>query len=332
MKIALDAMGTDNRPVPDIAGGVLAAREFGDSIFLVGDQARIQEELAKHQTAGLNIEVVHAAEEIEMDETPSLVMKTKPQSSMHVGMNLVKNKDADAFVTLGNTGAGHAIATLSTLRRIPGVKRPALTGIYPIFNRNTIFLDVGANTDSKAEWLRQFAVMGSIYAQKVLGHQNPRIGTLSNGEEEGKGSQAVREVNEMLHKLDLNYIGNVEPRAIMAGRADVIVMDGFAGNVFVKMFEASTVYLSRIIREEINNGFFSKMGGLLTRPAFRRVRTRIDTNEVGGTPLLGVNGVVIIGHGGSDTVTVKNAIRQARNAVAANVIDAISDGLKTIKE
>jgi len=328
MRIALDAMGTDERPVPDVEGAVLAARAYSDTILLIGNEERICQELRKYDTGTLPIEIVHAADEIMMNDKPSVVMKSKAQSSMHVGMNLVKNKQADAFVTMGNTGAAHAIATLSTLRRIPGVKRPALTAIYRVGGQNTIFLDMGANADSRVDWLVQFAIMGSIYAQTVLGCQQPRIATLSNGEEEGKGNQLTRDAQEQIKLLDLHYVGHVEPKEILSAVADVIVVDGFIGNIFMKTFEATIRYFTDVTREELTRDWLSKIGATLTRHAFRRVRQRLDTSEVGGAPLLGVNGVVIIGHGGSTAYAIQNAIKQARLAVQGGTVEAIARGLE----
>ena len=323
MKIALDVMGTDNRPLPDIAGGLMAAQEYNDTILMVGDEKRIREELNNHSFDSTLIQIVSAEEEIGMDEKPSHVMKSKKNSSIHVGTQLVKDGLADAFVTMGNTGAAHAIATLNTLRRIPNVKRPALTGIYPIYGHNMIFVDVGANADVKPEWLQQFAIMGSIYAESVLKHVQPTVALLANGEEEGKGNQLTRDTYELLKQSPINFIGNIEPKDIMQGGCDVVVMDGFVGNIFVKMFEASITYFSGIIRDEVTADIPSKLGAVLTRPAFRRVRRRVDTFEVGGAPLLGVNGVVIIGHGRSNEIAVKNAINQARQAVNSQVIQII---------
>ncbi|MGB7339221.1 MAG: phosphate acyltransferase PlsX [Phototrophicaceae bacterium] len=331
MRIVVDAMGTDDRPVADVAGGILAAREFKDTIILVGDEAQVKAELAKHDTSNLSIEVVHAEDEIAMGDKPSKVMKTKPNSPMHIGMNLVKNGDADAFVSAGNTGATHAIATLSTLRRIAGVKRPALTGIYPVGGTNLIMLDVGANADSKVEWLEQFAVMGHIYAKSTLGVANPRVATLSNGEEEGKGNQLTREAAEKIKQLDINYIGHVEPKELLSGRVDVVVMDGFVGNVFIKTFEASVSYLTGNIRKQIRADFISTVGGLLARGAFARLRRDIDPREVGGAPLLGVNGVVIVAHGGADAYSIRSAILQAKRAVEGNVVEGIREALAPIE-
>lgn len=327
MKIAIDAMGTDNRPQPDVAGAVLAAREYGDTLFLIGDQARIERELDQHDTTGLALEIIHAPEEIVMHDKPSAVMKSKPQSSMHIGLNMVKDGTADGFVSMGNTGAAHAIATLSTLRRIPGVKRPALTVLYPINDEIVIMLDVGANADSKVEWLQQFAMMGSIYAEQVFKRQAPRVHTLSNGEEEGKGNQLVKAAQVAMQQLPINYRGHIEPKELMETGTDVLVMDGFVGNIFIKTYEASLTYLTDVIREEIKAKPVSTIGGLLTRGAFARVRDRIDTRNIGGAPLLGVNGIVIIGHGSADAHSVRGAINQARLAIEARVIEAITDGL-----
>ena len=328
MRIALDAMGSDSFPGPDVGGAILAAREYGDTILLVGDPARIEPELAKYQTAGLKLEVVPASEIVTMLDKPSVVGKAKPDSSMHIGMNLIKDGKADAFVTAGNTGAALTIATLFTLRRIPGVKRPALSAFVSLGGHAVILLDVGANADSKAEWLAQFALMGKIYASTTLGLSNPGVGLLSNGEEEGKGNELVHEASALIAALPLNFVGNVEPKDLLKGDADVVVSDGFVGNIMLKSLEAASRVMGNMIREEIMRDTLSKLGGLLARNAFRRVYKQVDPFEVGGAPLLGVNGVVIIGHGRSNEKAIKNAIGQARKAVAGRVIEAITTGLK----
>lgn len=332
MRIALDAMGSDNFPVPDVAGAVLAAQEYGDTILLVGDAAKIEPELAKHATAGLHLQVVHASDIITMHDKPSTVGKAKPNSSIHVGMNLVKNGEADAFVTAGNTGAALSIATLYTLRRIPGVKRPALTGIVRIGGRAVILVDVGANADSKPEWLEQFALMGKIYAKSALGLDDPGVGILSNGEEEGKGNELIRESSELIAKLPLRFVGNIEPKDLLSGTADVVVSDGFVGNILIKSMEATSRLVSDLIRQEIMASTVTKIGGALAKPAFDRVRKQTDPFEVGGAPLLGVNGVVIIGHGRSNDRAIKNAIGQARKAVSGQVIASITRGLQELGE
>ena len=330
MRIALDAMGSDTFPVPDVAGAILAAQEWKeDTIYLVGDEKIIKQELAKYDSSGLKIEVVHAGDVITMQDKPTQVGKSKPNSSMHVGMNLVKDGKADAFVTAGNTGAALSIATLFTLKRIHGVKRPALTAIVPLGNVSPILLDVGANADSKPEWLVQFALMGKLYAQHSVKISDPRVGLLSNGEEEGKGTICINEASAILRDMPIRFIGNIEPKDILKGEADVVVMDGFVGNIFIKSMEAATRMMAASLREEIMRTTITKIGGALARPAFRRVQKMIDPFEIGGAPLLGVNGVVIIGHGRSNDRAIKNAIGQARKAVAGKVIESIEAGLKT---
>lgn len=328
MRIALDAMGSDDCPVPDVYGAVLAAREWNDTIYLIGDSQQIQREIDRHNARSLNFEIVHTDQSVLMTDKPSAVGETKPQSSMHLGMNMVRDGHADAFVTAGNTGAAMAIATLYTLRRIKGVKRPALGSIIRVGSRSIILLDIGANADSKPEWLGQFAMMGKIYAQNALGITEPRVALLSNGEEEEKGNHLIQEARAVLKQQKVNYIGNVEPKDMMHGAADVIVADGFVGNIAIKSFEALAGKMFELIRDEIKRDPVSLLGGLLARRAFRRVYKQLDPFEVGGAPLLGVNGVVIIGHGRSNAKAIKNAIRQARLAVTGRIVDRIQEGLR----
>src|SRR5260221_48774 len=327
MKIALDAMGSDRCPVPDVEGAVQAARENGDTIILVGDRATIERELAKYNTDGLKLEVVHASQAVDMYDKPSQVAKLKPDSSMLIAMQLVKDGKADAFVTAGNTGAVLAIATLSVLRRIKGVKRPTLTALIPLRGRLFILIDLGANADAKPEWLVQFGMMGSLYAWRIIGLKAPRVALLSNGEEEGKGNALVKDTMPLLEKSGLNFIGNIEPKEMLAGAADVIVTDGFVGNVVLKSLEAFGDVLFGIIRDELTANSITKLGALIVRPALRRVYRQVDPFEVGGAPLLGVNGVVIIGHGRTNAKGIKNAIFQAHKAVDGKIIDAIREGM-----
>lgn len=328
MRIALDAMGSDDHPVPDVAGAVLAAQETGDTLILVGDEPHIRMELQRHSTAGLNLEVVHASQAIAMTDQPTAAAKEKPDSSMHVGLGLVQRGEADAFVTAGNTGAVLAIATLLTLKRIPGVKRPALTAIFPHATGRVVAADIGANADVRPEYLTQFAVMASAYAQRAMGIETPRVALLSNGEEEGKGNELVKETTPLMRALSqVNYIGNVEPKEVLSGETDVVIHDGFTGNIFIKSIEAAASMVSSLLRQEITAGALTSVGGLLARPAFDRVAKRVDPFEIGGAPLLGVNGVVIVGHGRSNDLGVKNAILQARRAVEGEVIDMIRERL-----
>jgi len=327
MRIVLDAMGSDEYPVPDVAGAVLAAREWGDEIILVGREEAIRREMSRFDTAGLKLEIIHAPEVIEMDDEPAWAAREKKNSSMHVGMNLVRDGEADAYVTAGNTGGVLAVATLHTLRRIRGVRRPALATILPMPAGRVVALDIGANADCRPEYLLQFALMGDIYARAVLGYARPRVALLSNGEEPGKGNTLVKETYKLLADSGLNFVGNVEPKEAIACQADVVVADGFTGNMFIKTLEATAKMLTSLIRDEIKASPLTAMGGLLAKPAFGRVARRVDPFEVGGGPLLGVNGVVIVGHGRSNGRAIKNAIGQARKAVQGSVVETIRDGL-----
>lgn len=330
MRIVVDAMGSDECPGPDVAGAVLAAREFGDTMILVGDRPQIETELARQDTAGLSIEIKHASQQIVMTDKPSDVVKGKPESSMHVGMGLVKNGQADAFVTAGNTGGALAVAMLRQvgLGRIPGVKRPALGVIFPIEER-PLLIDNGANADCKPEYLLQFGLMGSLYVERVLGIRNPRVALISNGEEEGKGNLLIKETIPLMQASGLNYVGNIEPKEFIKGGADVGVTDGFTGNVIIKTAEAIASYMNGLIRTEIKASPLTTLGGLLAKPAFSRVKSRLDPDEVGGAPLLGVNGVVIVAHGRSNAYAIKQAIGQARRIVEKQVVEAIRTGLRT---
>jgi phosphate acyltransferase len=331
MRIVVDAMGSDNRPTPDVEGAVQAARllsEGGDTIILVGDEKTIRRELAKHETTNLQLEVLHADQVIDMHEKATRAIRGKRNASMRVGMELVGKGQADAFVTAGNTGAALALATIHSLHRIPGVRRPALTSLMKVENEKTVVLvDLGANADSRPEWLVQFGVMGSIYAQRALGQINPRVGLLSNGEEEGKGNKLVRDTAEMFPKAGLNFIGNVEPKEVLQGSVDVVVADGFVGNIMLKSLEAAGDTMFRYLRRELQRNIFRMLGALLAKPAFLKLYRQVDPFEVGGAPLLGVDGVVIVAHGRTNAKGIRNAIIQARRAVEANIIQAITEGM-----
>ena len=332
MRIVLDAMGSDSYPVPDVEGAVMAAREWGDEIVLVGRESDIRQELARHDAAGLQLEIVHAPEVIEMEDAPAWAAREKKNSSMHVGMNLVRQGQADAYVTAGNTGGVLAVATLHTLRRIRGVKRPALVAILPLPAGRVVVLDIGANADCQPEYLLQFALMGDIYARSVLSCAKPRVALLSNGEEPGKGNTLVKETYKLLADSGLNFVGNVEPKEAIDCHADVVVSDGFTGNVFIKTLEATAKMLTSFIRDEIKASPLTAVGGLLAKPAFGRVARQVDPFEVGGGPLLGVNGVVIVGHGRSNGRAIRSAIGQARKAVQGGVVEAIRSGLAKEQE
>jgi len=328
MRIVLDAMGGDHAPPVAVEGGVWAAREYGIEVVLVGREEDVRRELAKHDTSGLSLSVVHASQVIEMEEHPAAAVKAKRDSSMVVGMDLLKQGEADAFVSAGNSG-GVMAAALFRLGRIRGIKRPALSTIYPTTTGLCFMLDVGANTDCKPEYLLQFACMGVAYAERVLGIANPRVGLVSNGEEETKGSILVQEAHQLLKKSGLNFIGNVEGKDIPAGMADVVVTDGFTGNVIGKLSEGLAESLLTVIKEEVKKSPLATLGALLSKPAFDKVKKRLDYAEFGGAPLLGVDGVVIVAHGRSNAKAIKNAVRVAKQAVEGGMLAAIKEGLQT---
>jgi phosphate acyltransferase len=330
MRIVVDAMGSDNHPAADVAGAVMAARHFGDTIILVGDQARIEAELAQHKTAGLSLEVQHASQAITMTDKPAEASRAKKDSSIHVGLNLVKTGAADAFVSAGNTGGVLAVATLHTLRRIRGVQRPALGVVFPTENR-PLLIDNGANVDCKPDYLLQFGVMGSLYMARVMGVENPRVGLISNGEEEGKGNSLVKETIPLLQASGRNYVGNIEPKEFLQGAADVGVTDGFTGNVMMKTAEAIAATMSNMIRDALMSNPLTIVGGLLARSAFKRVRQKLNPDEVGGAPLLGVRGPVIIAHGRSNAYAIQQAVGQARLMVENEVVAAIEEGLGHVR-
>lgn len=325
MKIALDAMGSDKRPQPDVEGAVLAAREYGVSVCLVGDEKKIASELARHDTFGLDLPIVHASSDIAMKEHVDAI-KSKRDASMNVAVRMVKEKKADAFVTMGNSGAAMATALL-TLGRIRGIDRPGFGAVLPSGDLRSLLIDIGANVEVKAENLYQFALMGSIYMERVLGVAKPRVALLSNGEEEGKGTPAVREAYGLLKNSRLNFIGNAEGKDVPRGFADVIVSDGFSGNIMLKTMEGTAEMLVEFLKTEIRKRPLAVAGAALAKPAFDALKKRLDYAEIGGAPVLGVDGITIIGHGRSNARAVKNAIRVAIQSVEGNLIEVIRAGL-----
>jgi len=322
MRIVLDAMGSDTHPVPEVAAAVQAAAEWGDPILLAGPEDVLQPMLRAAGAGPERVRVVHAPEVLEMTDKPADAARGKARSSMAVGMELLKTGEADAFVTAGNTGGAMANA-LFRVGRIRGVKRPALTGTFPVRNGQAVLLDIGANADVRPEFLVQFAIFGSLYAETVLGRPSPRVGLLSNGEEAGKGNELVKEAYPLLQKAGLNFVGNIEPKEFYAGKADVVVTDGFTGNVLLKTSEAVASFLISMIREQIKSGLATSVGGLLARPAFKRVGAILDPGEYGAAPLLGIDGLVFVGHGRSDARALVSAIRVARQAVAGGLLPAM---------
>jgi len=328
MIITLDAMGGDNAPAAAVHGAVWAARDFGVTIQLVGQPETIETELAKHNATGLNLPIIPASEVIEMDESPAKAVKSKKDSSMVVGLRCLKAGESDAFVSAGNSG-GVLAAALFGLGRIKGIKRPALSTVFPNDSEygHCFLLDVGANTDVRPEFLVQFALMGSIYAEKVMGISSPRVGLLSTGEEEDKGSQLVQETTPLLRATHLNFMGNVEGKDIPTGNIDVIVTDGFTGNVYIKGVEGAAVMILRVLKREIKSRPLAWVGAGLAWGALQALRKKLDYREFGGGPLLGVNGTVIIAHGRSDAYAIRHAIRVAKQASENQIVQAIENGL-----
>jgi glycerol-3-phosphate acyltransferase PlsX len=326
VNIAVDAMGGDYGPAVVVEGAVAAAREHGLSVILVGDRAAVEPELSRHRTAGLSVRVRHASQVVGMGEAPSHALRRKRDSSLRVAADLVREGEARALVSAGNTGAAMAIG-MFVLGVLPGVDRPAIAVILPSLTGYTVLIDAGANVDPKPRHLVQFAVMGHCYALDILGKSKPRVGLLSVGEEEGKGTELTKEVFEELKSSSLNFVGNVEGRDIYNGNCDVVVTDGFTGNVALKISESLAEMLAAMLKEELARDFRSRIGALLARPAFARFKRRVDYTEMGGAPLLGINGAAIICHGASPPKAIKNAIRVAAEWVQRKVNDHITAAL-----
>jgi glycerol-3-phosphate acyltransferase PlsX len=327
VKIAVDAMGGDYGPAVIVEGAVAAAREYGASIVLVGDKAAIDRELTRCEARSLPIDVRYASQVVSMSEPPSQALRRKRDSSLRVAADLVRDGEAAAVVSAGNTGAALAIC-MFVVGVLPGVDRPAIAAVLPNLRGFTVLLDAGANVDPKPRHLLQFAVMGHVYARDILGNANPRVGLLSVGEEEGKGTDLTKEAYDELKDSSLNFVGNVEGREIYNGRCDVVVTDGFTGNVALKISESLAEMLGSMIREELTRDLRSKMGAALARRAFGRFKKRVDYTEMGGAPLLGINGAAIICHGASPVKAIKNAVRVARDWATTNVNEHIRAALE----
>jgi len=331
MRIVLDAMGSDACPEPEIHAAMEAARLFTDEIILVGPQKQLETILKGIEAPSPNIRLVDAADVITMeDKGLKLALKAKrqnAQNTMAVGIDLVKNGEADAFVTAGNTGGALATAYYR-LGVISGVERPGLTGLFPVKEGYCVVLDIGANPDCKPEHLVHFGIMGAVYAEKILGKNEPRVGLLSNGEEAGKGNQLVQDTYPLLEASGLNFIGNVEGKELFQGRADVVITDGFTGNILLKSTEAVAKLITDLLRQELLSSTRTKLGALLAKPAFESIKKLIDPAEVGAAPLLGIDGLVFIGHGRSDQRALVNAIRVTRQAINSNLLNALQTAIK----
>jgi glycerol-3-phosphate acyltransferase PlsX len=328
--IALDAMGSDRAPKPEIEGAIQAARHYGVRVLLIGPEESIKAELDRHPSAGrLPIEIVHASEHITMDDKVEAV-RAKRDSSMRVGLRLVREGNANGFVTAGNTGAAMATAKV-VLGAVPGLDRPALAAVFPTApGTAAMLLDVGANVDCTPENLEQFAVMGEIYFRAMFGTRRPRVGLLSIGEEDTKGNDLTRDAFQLLRQLPLNFVGNVEGRDLYNGKVDVIVADGFVGNVALKISEGVANLVRHALKESLRATITRQVGALLSRSAFIDFKKRLDHTEYGGAPLLGVKGVCIITHGSSNANAMKNAIRVASEFSQRGINDSIERGLAAL--
>ena len=327
MTIILDAMGSDKYPDPEIQGAIDAAREYGEEILLVGQQELIEPRLKALNPGGLPVRIHHAPDILEMGDKVVESALKKPKNSMAVGMELVKSGEGSAFITAGSTGAAMFVA-LRTLKLLTGVQRPALTAIFPTRTGTCVVCDIGANADCRPEFFPQFAIMGSVYAEKVLRVNNPRVGLLSNGEEAGKGNQLVKSAYPLLAACGINFIGNTEPKELFDGQADVVICDGFTGNIMLKSCEAVARLITDTLKEELMATWVRKIGALLIKSSFTRVRKLIDPTEVGAAPLLGINGLVFVGHGSSNARAITSAIGVALQATKVNLLSEMKQTLQ----
>jgi phosphate acyltransferase len=329
-RIAVDAMGTDVAPHPEVEGAILAARAGLAEVLLVGPDDILRQELGRHPARGLPIEIVHASEAVTMEDHAAKAFRRKRDSSIRVAARLVRDGKADGLVSAGNTGAVMATAKL-VLGALEGVDRPALAAVFPNSKGTaTVLVDVGANVDCKAQHLEQFAVMGAVYYRVIFGAPHPRLGLLSIGTEDHKGNELTREALGLLRKLPFNFVGNVEGRDLYNGRLDVIVCDGFIGNVALKISEGMVEAIASLLKEALASTLSSKVGYVLSRRALRRFKKRVDYSEYGGAPLLGVKGVCMIAHGGSNANAIKNAIRVAAEFAQGRVNEKIEQELASV--
>ena len=326
IRIAIDAMGGDNAPFSIVAGTVMAYRVLQPEIdlTLVGDGERIMQELKSLHAENLPIKVVEAQETIDMSDSPIEAIKQKRQSSINIGLQLQKDGKTDAFISAGNTGAVMA-SSLLTLGRLKGVSRPAIATLIPTEEGVALLLDVGANSDCKAQHLYQFGIMGAIYSKYILKVRNPKVGLLSIGEERTKGNELTIASHKLLDSSGLNFCGNVEGRDILRGTADVVVCDGFVGNIILKFAESTGGFFSKLLKKKIRGNLFATIGAVLMSAAFRSFRQSLDSAEYGGAPLLGINGVCIICHGNSSPRAIKNAVLLAVDVVRKQVNQVIQD-------
>ena len=322
IRIAVDAMGGDHAPAEIVKGVVLASVELPVSITLVGDRQKLETELRRYRKKG-DISIVHASETIGNNESPVAAVKQKKDASINVAVALVKNREADAVVSAGNTGALMA-AGLFGLGRIPGIERPAIAGFFPTKKRPVLLLDIGANSDCKPKQMKQFAEMGSQFAEHVLKVKNPRVGLLNIGEEKEKGNELATESWPLLQTAPINFTGNVEPKEIFSGEVDVVVCDGFVGNLALKLGESVSSFILDLVKKELTKNPITYLAAFLLLPAFAGIKKKTDYDECGGAPMLGIDGVVIKAHGRAKAKAIKNAIRVASEAVKEDLVGCIS--------
>ena len=323
MHIAVDAAGGDFAPGNIVAGALVAARHLGFGLTLVGSKDTLETELTRHADAGrVDVRVVEAPETVAMDEAPVAALRRKPGASVRRAAEMVARGDAAALFSAGNTGAT-LLAARAAFGMLPGVDRPALAATVPTRRRSAVLLDVGANVECRAHHLAQFAAMGRVYARLSLDVPEPKVGLLSIGEEATKGNELTRDAHQLLRHSQLDFIGNVEARDVYSGAADVIVCDGFTGNIALKVSEGLVEVVEELLREELNRTFTSSLGLLLSRRAFRRFRRRVDYSEYGGAPLLGVGGVCVVGHGRSSPKAVRNAVAMAYRFAKEGFVDRV---------
>lgn len=332
MRIILDGMGGDNAPVEIVKGAVEAAGIIEDEIIIVGREDEINAELEKYDYNTNQISVVHASEVIENEDAPVRAVRTKKDSSMVVGINMVKTGEGDLFISAGNTGALMA-GSLFNLGRIQGIDRPALGSIYPILgDKASLLVDAGANSECKPDNLLEFAMMGSIYMEKVIGRPSPKVGLVNLGVEENKGSTLTKAAFELLDKSHMNFIGNVEAREVPMGACDVIVCDGFVGNVILKLTEGLAINIMNLLKEKFTDGAKAKLGAMLLMDKIKGLKNEFDYTEYGGAPILGVKGPVVKMHGSSNANAVKNTILKGIPYARENVVGTISEAVFDIEE
>jgi len=328
VKIVLDAMGSDSAPKVEIEGAVQAVEDYGYEIILVGDETAMKSELAKYKYDKSKITLIHAAERIEMHDPAALSVRRKRHSSIVVGMDIIKRDQADAFVSAGNTGAVVCAATLS-LRLLPGIERPGIGIVIPTLTGASMIVDVGANIDPKPMHLLQYAIMADAYCQYILHKPNPSVGLLNVGEEDTKGTDFIKETHTLLSESKLNFLGNIEGRDIYAGTADIVLCDGFVGNVILKVSESVVDTIVKLLKKEIKSSIIATLGAALAANAFRELKKKMDYSEYGGAPLLGVDGRCIISHGSSSSKAIKNAIRVAAKSKEQDVNKHIVEELES---